>query len=92
MGVSWSTGNPAREMITMSGYHGTTRPALRMVPDEPDQVVRLQRYRAAHPGVSVAAGQFGTWQALIPEPNGETVITRHRLCDLLDKLDELAGG
>ena len=39
----------------------------------------------------VEAGEFGTWQALIPEPNGETVITRHRLCELLKKLGELTG-
>jgi hypothetical protein len=34
---------------------------------------------------------FGTWQALIPEENGETVVSRHRLCELLDRLDVLTG-
>jgi hypothetical protein len=29
---------------------------------------------------------------VIPEPNGEHVITRYTLARLLDKLDELAGG
>jgi hypothetical protein len=33
----------------------------------------------------------GWWQAVIPESNGEQVITRHTLSRLLDKLDELTG-
>jgi transcriptional regulator with XRE-family HTH domain len=37
-------------------------------------------------------GGFGTWQARIPEPDGETVITRYTLRELLDKLDELTTG
>ena len=43
----------------------------------------------------IGDGGFGTWQARIPEPDGETVITRYRLVELLDKLDEIcqpAGG
>jgi len=31
-------------------------------------------------------------QARIPEPNGEVVITRYSLRELLDKLDELTAG
>ena len=34
----------------------------------------------------------GWWQAVIPEPNGEQVITRYTLGQLLYKLDELTGG
>jgi hypothetical protein len=68
-----------------------TRLPLGLVPDEPDQVLRLQVFRAAHPGVIIGDGGFGTWQARIPEPNGEIVITRYRLIELLDKLDELTG-
>jgi hypothetical protein len=34
---------------------------------------------------------FGVWQARIPEPNGERVISRYTLRELLDKLDELTG-
>lgn len=64
-------------------------PVLRLVPDEPDQVMRLQRFRVAHPGVVIGEGGFGTWQARIPEPDGETVTTRHTLRELLDKLGEL---
>ena len=65
------------------------RPALRLVPDEPDQVPRLQEFRATHPEVIIGEGEFGTWQARIPEPNGETVMTRHLLRELLDKLESL---
>jgi hypothetical protein len=68
------------------------RPALRIVPDEPDQVMRLARFRAEHPAVFIGAGEFGTWQARITEPNGETVIVRHRLAEMLDRLDELTRG
>ena len=32
---------------------------------------------------------FGVWQACIPEPHGEHVISRYTLRELLNKLDEL---
>jgi hypothetical protein len=75
------------EMITMDGH---ALPARRLVPDELEQVMRLGRFRQAHPGVMVGAGR-GWWQAVIPEPNGEQVITRYTLGQLLDRLDELTG-
>ena len=58
---------------------------------EPDQLLRLARFRAAHPEVIIGDGGFGVWQALIPEPDGERIISRHMLRELLDKLDELIG-
>ncbi len=68
---------------------GRLRSGLRPVPAELDQVLRLTRFRATHPDVIVGDGGFGTIQARVPEPNGETVITRYRLVELLDKLEEL---
>jgi len=65
------------------------RSAFGLAAEEPDQMLRLQRFRAAHPGVIIGTGEFGTWQALIPEDNGETVTTRHTLKAVLDKLDSL---
>jgi hypothetical protein len=53
--------------------------------DELDQVPRLARFRDQHPGVLIREG-LGFWQAVIPEPTGETVITRYTLRELLDKL------
>jgi hypothetical protein len=70
---------------------GLARPGPRIVPDEPDQVLRLARFRAEHPAVVIGTAEFGTWQARIPEATGETVVVRHRLAELLDKLDELTG-
>jgi hypothetical protein len=67
------------------------RPALRLAAEEPDQVPRLAAFRASHPDVSVSAGEFGTWQARIPEQNGETFVCRHQLSQLLDRLDTLLG-
>ena len=64
---------------------------LRLAADEVDQVMRLAAFRAAHPDVVVEAGEFGTWQGRIPEENGQTVITRHRLGELLDRLGEVTG-
>jgi hypothetical protein len=64
---------------------------LGLVPDEPDQVLRLRDFRAAHPDVIIGPGGFGTWQARIPERDGETVTTRYTLRELLDRLDELTG-
>ena len=65
--------------------------AMRLTPDEFGQVLRLQAFRAAHPEVIIGDGGFGTVQARIPQPAGEIVITRYRLIELLDKLDELTG-
>lgn len=67
------------------------RPALYVVPDEPDQVLRLARFREEHPDVIIATGEFGTWQARIPQPIGEIVTTRYTLRNLLDRLDQLTG-
>ena len=66
---------------------GTPRPEF--VLDGPDELGRLRQFRAGHPDVLVGDGGFGTWQALIPEPDGETVITRYTLRELLDKLGEV---
>ncbi len=65
------------------------RSGLRPDSDELDQVDRLARFRQAHPEVVVGDGGFGTVQARIPEPDGETVITRYTLRELLDRLGEL---
>jgi len=73
------------------GYAEMSGRALRLVREEPDQVLRLQALRVAHPEVIIRDGGFGVWQARIPEPNGEHVISRHTLRELLDKLDELTG-
>ena len=50
---------------------------------------RLRQIRKEHLDVLVGGGGFGTWQAIIPEENGETVITRYTLRELLDKLGEI---
>jgi hypothetical protein len=65
--------------------------ALRLAREEPDQVLRLQAFRAGHPEVIIGDGGFGVWQARIPEPDGEWIISRYALRELLDKLDKLAG-
>jgi hypothetical protein len=61
-----------------------------LAPGEAD-LFRLARFRAAHPDVIIGPGGFGTWQARIPEQDGETVTTRYTLRELLDRLDELTG-
>ncbi len=76
----------------MTGGHAwMSRPVLRLVREEPDQLLRLHVFRAAHPSVIIGDGGFGTWQARYPEVIGETVTTRYTLRELLDKLDELIG-
>jgi len=69
----------------------TGRLTLRLLPEDPADVFRLTAFRAAHPDVIIGPGGFGTWQARIPEPSGETVTTRYTLRELLDRLDELTG-
>lgn len=71
---------------------GLAHPALRIVPDEQDQVPRLERFRAAHPGVVTGEFTRGCWQAWMPEPSGGTVVTRYSLRELPGKLAELPGG
>jgi hypothetical protein len=61
---------------------------LRLVPDEYDQLLRLDRFRQDYPAVVVGGGN-GWWQAVIPASDGEIVTTRYTLRALLDKLDEL---
>ncbi|HEY2268286.1 MAG TPA: hypothetical protein VGI96_37115 [Streptosporangiaceae bacterium] len=68
-----------------------SRAALRLAREEPDQVRRLQEFRARHPEVILGDGGFGVWQARIPEPDGERIISRYILRELLDKLDQLTG-
>ena len=58
-------------------------------PGRPAELERLRQIRAGHPDVLVGGGGFGTWQAIIPEENGETVTTRYTLRELLDKLSEI---
>lgn len=67
------------------------RSGLRLVPDELDQMIQLVRFKAAYPHIVIGDGGFGTIQARIPEPAGETVITRYTLRELLDKLSEVTG-
>jgi hypothetical protein len=74
----------------VTGQHPGRR--IGLAPDEPDQVLRLHRFRQAHPDVIVGDGGFGTVQGRIPEPDGEIVITRYSLRQLLDKLDELTSA
>ena len=59
-------------------------------PEYTDQVVRRERYETANPDVTITHDP-PTWQAVIPEENGETVITRHDLKALLDKLESLGS-
>ncbi len=73
----------------MRGRPVSGSPAWLAVPDEPAQLFRLQAFRAAHPGVIIGKGEFDTWQARIPQLNGETVTIRYTLRELLDRLGEL---
>jgi hypothetical protein len=64
-------------------------PVLWAVPGEPDQLVRLTAFRAAHADVRIYPVHRDVWQADISEPDGQTVITRYTLRELLDRLHEL---
>ena len=68
---------------------GPARGWGRMAPGEEDQLARLAWFRAAHPEVVIGDAGFRRWQARIPEVNGESVITRYSLRELLDRLGVL---
>ena len=46
-------------------------------------MLRLQAFRAVHPEVIIGDGGFGVWQARISEPDGERIISRYALRELL---------
>jgi hypothetical protein len=74
---------------------GPARGWARMAPGEEDHLARLAGFRSAHPEVLIGDLGFGkVWQARIPEDedDGERVVTRYTLRELLDKLDEMLGG
>ena len=73
------------------GHAGVSWRALRLAREEPGQVLRLHAFRAAHPEVIIGDGGFEVWQARIPESNGEQIISRYTLRELLDELALLAG-
>jgi hypothetical protein len=70
---------------------GPARVPLAIAMPEQDQVRRLAAFRLANPRVHIRAGS-GYWQGVIPEENGETVVTRYEVGPLLDRLAELCGG
>ncbi len=60
------------------------RAALSLVPDEPDQVPRLEKFRAAHPEVIILL------HGAMPKAwVGGRKIARRTLRDLLDELEEI---
>ncbi len=61
---------------------------VRGEPEYADQVPRRLEYEKAHPNVEILyLGPY--WQAIIREGDGQTIITRIHLRDLLDKLEAL---
>ena len=74
------------------GYAGMSWRALRLAREEPGQVLRLHAFRAAHPEVIIGDGGFEVWQARIPEPDGEQIISRYTLRELLDEVAVLTGN
>jgi hypothetical protein len=66
-----------------------------MAPGDEDQLARLASFRAAHPEVVIGDLGFGkVWQARIPEDedDGESVVTRYTLRELLDQLAVIFPG
>jgi hypothetical protein len=58
-------------------------------PGDRDQAFRLAAFRASHPSVTVGRGTTGWWTAFWRDGrDSEVTVSRPRLADLLDKLDE----
>ena len=61
---------------------------IRGEPDYADQVPRRMQYEKTHPESEII--YIGPhWQAIIREDAGQTIITRHRLKQLMDKLEAI---
>jgi hypothetical protein len=72
------------------------RAALSLVPDEPDQAPRLERFRTAHPEVVFVppATPHDRWRAvvrsgLIRGDGTRTTLGSWDLADLMDQLEEI---
>jgi len=52
-----------------------------------DQVPRRQEFEREHPEVRITFLST-VWQGVIPQPDGEIVVTRYELSDLLDAMEE----
>jgi hypothetical protein len=71
---------------------GPARGWARVAAGDEGQLARLTSFRTAHPEVVIGDLGFGkVWQARIPEDDedGESVVTRYTLRELLGKLDEI---
>ena len=63
-----------------------------MCMDNYETFIRLAAFRREHPAIGIAT-EFGTWQAIIPEPDGERCLAgRRTLNRLLDDLENLLAG
>ena len=74
---------------------GPARGWTRVAAGEEDQLPRLASFRTAHPEVIIGDLGFGqVWQARIPEDetDGESVVTRYTLRELLDQLAAIFTG
>jgi hypothetical protein len=76
-------------------YWGGDRsmPPPRPAPDDGVVLMRLNRFRSAHPGWRIGYNhELRFWQAWRAAPDGGTVVTRYVLEDLLDKLSSEDGA
>jgi hypothetical protein len=90
---------PALDLAGRDRISGTIRlrPRCRGFAQE---VLRAYAYQCAMCGFDGALGHYPVaietahvrWHSRVPEPKGETVITRYTLRELLDKLDALIRG
>jgi hypothetical protein len=61
---------------------------VRGEPDYVDQVPRRMAYQTTHPKTEIIyIGPY--WQAIIRDDAGQTIITRHSLKQLMDKLETI---
>jgi hypothetical protein len=70
---------------------------LRLVPEEPDQVLRKQEFQAGHPAVRMKQEEVlgaSYWAATFPEGRSMRTVIGRTLKGLLDKLEALSdpGG
>jgi hypothetical protein len=57
------------------------------------QLIRLDAFRAGHPGVIVGEAEFSGWDATIPlDGDGERFLHRDDLAVLLDDAEAICGG
>ena len=59
---------------------------------DPEQLMRLDKFRRMHRNAVVKENEFGDWEAIIQQGSRERFLARHHLAWLLDDAETIYAG